>query len=164
MRYRGIIAFVILLITLSNSIHSQEKTFQYFTVGEGLSYNTVYAIAQDNEGFIWIGTGEGLNRYDSYGFKTYYADNSENSLPSNEIQSLLVTQKGTIFIGTSNGICKFDPLTKKFTRLYYNGQSLGMVRCIIQSKNGKIYSSGVEGVYVLNENGEIESNLTVVKK
>lgn len=163
MRYLGIIAIGILFLTLSKYIYSQEKTFQYITVSEGLSYNTVYAIAQDREGFIWIGTGEGLNRYDSYGFKTYYAGNSDNSLPSSEIQSVLVTQKGTIFVGTSNGLCRFDPITEEFSRIYYKGQSLEMVRSVIQTKSGKIYSSGIQGVFALNENGEIESNLPVGK-
>lgn len=105
--------FLILLATIpflfiTNRLSAQEKKFHHFTTSEGLSYNTIYDIDQDQQGFLWIATGEGLNRYDGYGFKQYYSDTTSLSLPSNEVRSLLVTKKGKLFIGTTKGLCSFN--------------------------------------------------------
>jgi ligand-binding sensor domain-containing protein len=69
---------------------SQDFSFQHITIEEGLSQSTVYAIAQDAQGFMWIGTRDGLNRYDSRKIKTYlHHPQEENSISSNTIHTLL---------------------------------------------------------------------------
>ncbi|MGQ8335477.1 hybrid sensor histidine kinase/response regulator transcription factor [Sunxiuqinia sp. A32] len=157
MKYLGLFIVVALFLSNSNTLFSQEKTFRHITVSEGLSYNTVNDIEQDKEGFIWIASGDGLNRYDSYGFKTYYTDNTENSIPSNEILSLLVTKKGTLFVGTPNGLCIYNPQEENFTRIYFNNQPVGLVRSLMQSSKGKIIACGVKGAFVVSEKGKIVS-------
>jgi len=138
-----------------NRLSAQEKKFHHFTTSEGLSYNTIYDIDQDQQGFIWIATGEGLNRYDSYGFKQYYSDTTSLSLPSNEVKSLLVTKKGKLFAGTSRGLSLFNPEYDSFFNIDFGKLKLGSIHDIFETLKGKIIIASETGVYIASESGEI---------
>lgn len=87
-------------------------------VEQGLSQGFVTCLIQDQEGFIWIGTQNGLSRYDGYRFKTFDFDPfNQFSLPSNHVKCL--KDRGEyLIIGTeSNGICIFHKKTERFFRL-----------------------------------------------
>ena len=78
--------------------------FQNINRSNGLPINDINCLAQDSSGFIWIGSFEGLYRYDGFNYKGYYADaKRENSLPSNWIAKICVTRKGLLWIGTRGG-------------------------------------------------------------
>ncbi len=146
-----------ILITVSG-LRAQQKQFHHFTATEGLSYNTIFDIDQDHEGFIWIATGEGLNRYDSYGFKQYYSDNTSTTIPSNEVKSLLVTKQGTLFIGTTRGICLFNPEYDNFTPVLFQEQSIGRINDIFETSNGKIIINSETGTYITSEKEQAAGN------
>ncbi len=150
---------IFFVLTTVSRLWAQEKKFQHFTTIEGLSYNTVFDIEQDHNGFIWIATGEGLNRYDSYGFKIYYSDTTSYSLQSNEIRSLLVTKQGQLFVGTSEGLCLFKPEYDNFTQIIYEEKSLGYINDIFETSKGKIIVSSETGVYYASVTGEIKERL-----
>lgn len=154
-----LLLFFALLIPING--RSEERKFRHFTTIQGLSYNTVFDIEQDKDGFIWIATGEGLDRYDSYGFKIYYSDKTGNSICSNEVRSLLVTSENRLFAGTTEGLCLFRPEFDDFTRISYNDQSLGHVHDIIQTAGGKILVASRTGVYCLSDHGLIERKLSL---
>ena len=79
--------------------------FEHITVKDGLSSNSVTNIAEDKQGFIWIGTTGGLNRYDGYRFKKYYHNNKDsNSLVNNGVQTLYCDSKGRLWICTEDGV------------------------------------------------------------
>ena len=62
--------FIVLLLTVSTA-SGQSYYFKHYQVENGLSNNTVYCSIQDNKGFLWFGTKEGLNRFDGYRFKLF---------------------------------------------------------------------------------------------
>ena len=67
-----------------------QTTFRHMTTAEGLSHNTVMDVLQDHKGFLWLGTADGLNRYDGEHFQVYRRSARDaRSLGSNEIKSLL---------------------------------------------------------------------------
>ncbi|PTX62077.1 two component regulator with propeller domain [Kordia periserrulae] len=88
------------------------------TTEDGLSNNTIYAILQDQHDFIWIGTKDGLNRYDGYEIKNYrniIGDSS--SLSHNEIWDLAEDHNGNLWIATyGGGINKYNPKSDTFKR------------------------------------------------
>ncbi len=85
-----------------------------FTVKEGLSENVVHCLLQDKKGFLWIGTHEGLNRYDGYEFKKFlYDKNDKTSLPNSPIEDLY-DDNDNLFVSTTSGLIKMDILTGKF--------------------------------------------------
>ncbi|MBW3526792.1 EAL domain-containing protein [Shewanella sp. NKUCC05_KAH] len=88
---------------------------QSFGVPEGLSQSTVTSIVQDNDGYIWIGTFNGLNRFDGKNFKHFYANDTRTGLPSSFIRSLLIDDKGILYVGTDSGLVVYDKLQESFS-------------------------------------------------
>ncbi len=83
----------------------------------GLSSNGQRCIVQDKEGFMWIGTGEGLNRFDGRSFKIYRSNPKSNtSLKSNLITCLLCDSKGQLWVGTyGGGISRYNKKKDNFS-------------------------------------------------
>lgn len=148
------------LLFCSNT-DAADRVFRHFTATEGLSHNTIFDITQDNNGFIWMATGEGLNRYDSYGFRNYYSNKTPTSIPENEVHSLLVSKQGNLFIGTINGLCLFKPEQDNFQQILVNEQSLGYIHDIFQTSKGQIIVSSRTGVYYVTEEGEVKERLPI---
>jgi len=96
--------------------------FELFTTKQGLSGNWIRGgIVQDQRGFLWIATSEGLNRYDGYEFKVYQRDeDNPNSLSHNSIRAIAEDANGIIWLGTKEGLNKFDPTTETFTHYTHN--------------------------------------------
>jgi len=97
-----------IFILVFDSIHSQtfisNLKFVKYSTAMGLSSNNQRCIVQDNQGFIWIGTGEGLNRFDGRSFKIYRSNpKSTTSLKSNIITCLFCDSNGQLWIGTYGG-------------------------------------------------------------
>ena len=92
--------------------------FIHLTSDDGLAQNSVEAMLQDHQGFMWIGTPDGLSRYDGYRFTTYRHDpNNPNSLSHNWVRDLFEDREGMIWIATEGGgVNKFDPRTETFAR------------------------------------------------
>src|SRR6188768_2901561 len=91
--------------------------FEAYNTTTGLSQNFVTCIAQDKTGFIWVGTDDGLNRFDGYEFKVFRKDDkNDNTIIDNSIRALCVGPDSSVWIGTSNGICRYFPATETFLR------------------------------------------------
>lgn len=107
-----------LLLVASQQCRGQnfpDLQFEHITAKDGLSSNNVTDIAEDKQGFIWVATTNGLNRYDGYRFKQYYHNNSDsNSLVNNLVQRLYCDTKGRIWISTQDGVNCFIPSQNKF--------------------------------------------------
>ena len=107
-----------LLLVCTLSAKTQNLRFQHLSVQQGLSDNRVFCILQDREGFMWIGTESGLNKYDGYNFTTYYPDpnDTKNSLQHNFITDLQEDRKGRLWIETfDGGLHEIDKRTGKIT-------------------------------------------------
>ncbi len=112
-----IIVAILLFITAKDceAQHFPELQFEHITAKEGLSSNHISSITEDKQGFIWIGSRNGLNRYDGYRFKQYYHNDSDsNSLVNNNVQRLFCDSRGRIWISTEDGVSCFLPLQNRF--------------------------------------------------
>ncbi|MCT8985907.1 ligand-binding sensor domain-containing protein [Shewanella phaeophyticola] len=85
-----------------------------YGVADGLSQDTVTAIVEDKEGYVWVGTINGLNRFDGNEFKQFYAGDDGKSLPSSFIRNLLIDDNGTLLVGTDKGLVEFNEETESF--------------------------------------------------
>jgi len=96
-------ALVILLFTATLTL-AQEVTFTNITMEDGLSQTTVFCVVQDQQGFMWFGTEDGLNKYDGYNFRIYSNfPYDESSLSNNTVLCLFVDRAGLLWIGTNDG-------------------------------------------------------------
>lgn len=107
--------------------------FNHYTVEDGLSQNSIYAILQDHHGFMWFGTRTGgLNRFNGYSFTNYKVNTNDSlSISSNEILALHEDQYGMIWIGTRNGsVSRYDENSNHF----FNYHEVSTDSCSISSK------------------------------
>ncbi|MEO5559876.1 MAG: two-component regulator propeller domain-containing protein, partial [Dokdonella sp.] len=90
--------------------------FRNIGVGQGLSQPSGVDIVQDAQGFIWVATQDGLDRYDGYGFRVYKHDRADPwSLAANNLRRLLLDRKGRLWIGTTNGgVSRYDARLDRF--------------------------------------------------
>lgn len=106
-----------LLIQEGNSFSQQ--IFEHITTAHGLSNNVVNSILQDREGFYWIGTIDGLNRFDGSDFRIFRNEkNSSHSLAHNLCNDLLEDKEGNIWIATYNGISVYKRKEGGFQNIY----------------------------------------------
>ena len=90
--------------------------FEHITLEEGLFRNTISSIVQDQLGFLWVGTADGLFRYDGYQFKAYLHDpDNPRSVSHNRITALCADRSGLLWVGTNGGgLNAFSPETEQF--------------------------------------------------
>lgn len=89
--------------------------FARLDIQHGLSQTTVTALAQDNAGNIWIGTQNGLNRYDGFAVTVFRPEPKQShAISDNFVTALQVDQQGVIWVGTLNGLNRFDPKQGQF--------------------------------------------------
>ncbi|MEO0896409.1 MAG: response regulator [Bacteroidota bacterium] len=124
------IGFILLMFTFC-SLHGQQSLFQFesFFIEDGIASNMVYDVTQDKDGFILVGTANGLNRFDGTTFKRMYHSNTPEegkTLSSLRIKALLVDRKGNIWVGTQGG---------GVNRIDYNNQTISYLRHIPNDPN-----------------------------
>ena len=120
--------------------------FEHLNIEDGLSQNAGLAIFQDSRGYLWIGTQDGLNRYDGYGFKIYKHDPDDpNSISYNSFLSMGEDKNGSLWIGTwGSGLNRYNPATETFTRYLPDLEDLASLSngSIISIKGDSIWSMG----------------------
>ncbi|WP_338764420.1 two-component regulator propeller domain-containing protein [Bernardetia sp. ABR2-2B] len=95
--------------------NSKTLEVEAFNIQNGLSQSTVNDVLEDRDGFVWIATDDGLNRYDGQKFTIYKHIRSDSTtIPDNEIRRLYEDTTGKIWIGTVNGLCVYDKNTNQF--------------------------------------------------
>ena len=121
--------FIALACMVSIPLQGQNITFSHLTTDDGLSQFSVNSLYIDENGILWIGTREGLNRYDGNDIQTYkLRKNDPNSLFCNNISRITGNRNGKIYILCTEGVAEFNLSTQKFTTLlqgsissiYYN--------------------------------------------
>ncbi len=107
--------FILILLFNKEDIYSQPYYFKHYQVENGLSNNTVLCSIQDNRGFMWFGTKDGLNRFDGYSFKTFRNDaDDKNSIGENYVRGLYKDDSGYIYAGTSAGVYRYNEVQENF--------------------------------------------------
>ncbi len=145
-----IVSLTVILNIFGQSLFAQQEDIRFarLSIEEGLSQSSILAFCQDSKGFIWIGTADGLNRYDGNEFKIYRRDlnNLQNSLPNNQVSALLEDRQGYIWVGTGGGLTRFDPRTETFRNFMFDADStpFSKVLSILQDREGFLWFATLE--------------------
>jgi len=135
----------------------QAIQFEHLTVDDGLSTSFVRCMVQDSVGFIWIGTENGLNKFDGYEFTIYNHDkNNPASISDNLIQTMWVDHSGVLWIGTLNGLNKYDRNLDQFTRYQHdpenqNSISNDAIKCIYEDHTNKLWIGTARGLNLYDQ-------------
>ncbi len=147
--------YLLLSLLLSISIFAQQESqFEFLTSAEGLSQNSIYAIHQDKFGFMWFGTGDGLNRYDGYDIITFHNEPfNSHSLPGNFVVEIAESDNGNLFINTQSGLCRYIIEKNSFERINLFNDSLSS-----ESRFYRISASLDNTLWIGTENGMFNYN------
>lgn len=151
--------FILLLyLGLTSLVQAQNNAslFNHITNTHGLSQSSVMAFKQDRLGQMWIGTRDGLNKYDGNKITIYRRESgNSNSLSNDHILSIEEDLDGNIWVGTYNGLNKYDPITNTFTRFYNtktnNCISNNTIWVIKALSNGNIWVGTDNGITIYNK-------------
>jgi signal transduction histidine kinase/ligand-binding sensor domain-containing protein len=107
-----------------------------YGVAEGLSQNVVYCMYQDNDGFLWVGTHDGLNRFDGYSFKKFKSiPNNPSTLADNIIQNIVQDNEGDLWIVTSQYLHRLQKPLETFERYSLKSNMSNNTTITSSSKN-----------------------------
>lgn len=157
-------------IVLGQDIHNipfnlrHQFKINQLTSKDGLSQNSTRAILQDQQGFVWLGTNDGLNRYDGKKFKIYvHTPDNPETLSSNSIDHIYETKKGRLWVsGHDRGVSSFDPQTGKFKRFLHkkdvpNTLSDNRIGGIVEDQWGNIWVGTQNGLNrIIPDNNKVE--------
>lgn len=136
------VVIILLFLLFWNKSPAQALRVQAITVADGLSQGFVSCLFQDSRGFIWIGTFNGLNRYDGYQIKRYDLDNTQPwSLKANFIHCITEDRHGLLWLGTDKGPIVHDPYSDRFVHLAEAVPALSgaYVNQIITCSDGRVW-------------------------
>lgn len=151
MRLSIVAPMAILLLVNSGMLSAQSErmlsrgiTLEWFNNDGGLSNNAIRCVLQDKKGFLWIGTDDGVNRYDGYTFTTYrHSPTDSSSLVWHTAASICEDNAGNIWVASPKGINRFDETRNCFRRFYLtnptSGKPLGDIDQILPAPQGKLH-------------------------
>lgn len=156
-----------IFIPSAKAIEVSDLHFTELNKKHGLSDTAVLDIVEDDMGFIWLATSNGLNRYSGYDVKQYHpSDVDPNSLPSGYIQTLFVDSEGKLWVGTHSGLALYQPETDNF-KVFNKDNSViktDLITAISEAKNGDLLFADRKFLYRYSKENAQISVLTQVYK
>jgi len=150
------ILLFLLSITLNFSVLAKEvKLFKNFGIDNPMSYNFVRTIAQDEDGFMWFGSSEGLDRFDGHQTLSFRHDSSElNSLSSNVISRILIDQQQRLWVGTfGGGLNLYRVKSQDFLHFTSKTKNTALtndtVNALFEDSEGKIWVATENGLNII---------------
>ncbi|WP_157464714.1 sensor histidine kinase [Balneola vulgaris] len=149
---KNTISFLLLLICCSNALQAQLYPFRTYSIEEGLSESVVNDIIQDREGYIWLATGYGLNRFDGLQMDNFFEDRGLNN---SKVHALFEDTSGRIWIGTEYGVNYWEQ-DSIYTPVALGALANQRVISIFEDSKGDIwFGTDGAGAWVMNFESEL---------
>ncbi|MEX0660979.1 MAG: two-component regulator propeller domain-containing protein [Balneolaceae bacterium] len=147
-----ILSTLLVVFALGEMSYSQTLPFRSYSIEQGLSESVVHSLIQDEKGYIWAGTGFGLNRFDGMRFKKYYED---DGLPDSRVNAIIEDDNNTLWLGTNLGVAIMQEDSIRIPD-YLSELNEYIIHSIFQDSDQNIWISTEEnGVWRLNQNREL---------
>jgi ligand-binding sensor domain-containing protein len=125
--------------------------FEHISVEQGLSNYALTRIVQDQQGFLWFGTEDGLNKYDGYNFTVYKPNPADSgSLPGRFVQTLYVDREGNMWVSAGYGLCRYNLDTDKFDPHQPDSLAGKIINVMLEDGNGELWLGTNAGLFRYN--------------
>ncbi len=148
-KFRFLLVVSFLFFSLFALAQETDIKFETISLEEGLSQSSVLCIVQDYKGFMWIGTFDGLNKYDGYTITKYHFSNKDEfSIADNTINALFEDSEKNLWIGTRLGLCKYDRTKDRFIRIDIDRKQItgSVITSIVEDKRGYLWVGTTSGL------------------
>jgi ligand-binding sensor domain-containing protein/signal transduction histidine kinase len=156
---RAVVLACMAVFALSADRLDAPLQFRHLTAEDGLSHSWITALLQDRQGFMWIGTSAGLNRYDGYSFNIYSRVRSDpGSLLDSSVNWLFEDGQGRLWVGHGRGLSLYRPATDDFLNFAetQGAEAIGVkkpgtaVRCILEDPSGSLWLATDSGLVLFD--------------
>ena len=148
--------WLLLFICIFSSCRpSEPETGQGYSAGaespvitNDISNQQIKAFAEDAQGYIWVGTFRGLNRYNVHEYHQYFCTDDSSGLPDNQITDLLLDSKGRMWVATVNGVCIYTD-KDNFQRIPFDHENKN-IHQLMENREGHILMATEQQLFVYN--------------
>lgn len=169
--YLILLAFPVILnvFQVKGQVSVSQFIFDIFSQEDGLPNNQIQYIYQDKKGWMWIGTSQGLSRFDGYSFVNFLPNqNDTNSLSGNLVRVIRENKKGNLLVGTENGgLNIFDRKKERFSNPFKNYRDLELsevsVNAIELDNSGNIWAGTDFNIFKIDSSGNLSPLNPVLK-
>ncbi len=148
----------IFLCSVGISAQSDAYNLKLLTKQDGLLGTVITDIIQDQYGFMWFATGNGLCRYDGYSFRSFYHELDKfNSIPNNRLTCIAQDRKKNFWIGSASGLIHMDYTTEQFSAINLQSENAShtpYISCLFIDRNETIWVGTVGGLYAKKKYSE----------
>jgi len=144
------------LLFFTMIIHAQSFTTKTYTTADGLSDNCIFCVYQDSYGYLWIGTQNGLNRFDGKRFRNF---GLKNGLPSLSVDRIYEDIEHRLWIGTRRGIAELKG-DSCYSYPLDDHQEIRFVSGFMEPGNGRLWATTDRGIYELKDNSWAKISLS----
>lgn len=141
--------FIWILSFVSFSLFGQNSTWKSISLSDGLAHGTVYDLLQDREGYLWMATKAGLNRYDGYNFKVFSTHTTPAfAITSNQPTALFEDTKARLWVGTQTGeLNVYDARTQRFYHCALGNERMASLHiyCMAEDSRGNLWVGTITG-------------------
>lgn len=156
-RFMRALWLFLLLVSCIQTVSAQQPIIEFksFNALSDITSSKTSVIVEDSIGFLWIGTEEGLFRFDGQNIYSYFMDvNNPRSLPDNGITNIVMDKENNLWIGTKTGICKYNREYNDFSSVPDTSKRKGFANCYIKTftfdNNGQLYVAYNKVIYKYN--------------
>jgi len=153
---RFVILLLVFVFSLLNVFSQSEKiTFHNLSTSMGLSHGDVTSFCQDHDSFFWIGTADGLSKYDGIQFTVFRNDRKDStSIPYNYINYVYEDKQNSLWVALTTGLCRYNRDNNNFERIpmidNQNKPIDNQIDQMFEDKNGRLWIGCNLGIYLFN--------------
>ena len=152
-KYSLFFLFIFYLLYFPTNTDAQQLfSFRHLDINDGLSQNNVFCMLQDREGFVWIGTEDGLNRYDGYEFKHYKRNHrKDGGISNNFINAIIEVGDRHLWVATADGLNVYDKKADVFECINTTSSTAepytrNFIHALFSDDDGNVWISTKEGL------------------